>query len=215
MPRKIVLSKNYLNSTRGKNSTRLYSDEHREKLRESWRDAPMERRARWNEIVADYNARKRKEINERIGKSCTVCKSFKALEEFPKNIASADGYNTMCIECRREYDRVRYETKGHSIRERVKRYRQLNLPKVNAADAARIKRRKFATPDWLSAIQWAQIEEFYELAAAKTMQTGIDHHVDHIVPIKGKKVSGLNVPWNLQLLTAQKNMRKSAAFIEE
>jgi hypothetical protein len=139
----------------------------------------------------------------------------KALEEFPKNITSADGYGTMCLECRREYDRKRYEIKGMSIRARVKRYRTENLPKVNAADSAKIKRRKHATPQWLSWFHRIQIEEFYEIAAARTMQTGEKHHVDHIVPIKGKKVSGLNVPWNLQVLTATHNLRKHAMFVQE
>lgn len=215
MPRKLVYSQEYLNSSRYRDSARLYSPEHREKLKETCRLSPPSRRERWMEIVEDQVAKKRDEIERRTHKVCCTCKILKPLGDFAKNRAQADGHATVCLECRREYDRVRYQNKGIEIRERVKRYRKSNLPKVNAADAAKIKRRKHATPKWLSWFHLLQIEEFYELAAAKTMQTGIEYHVDHIVPIKGKKVSGLNVPWNLQLLTARENMRKHAKFTEE
>ena len=71
-----------------------------------------------------------------------------------------------------------------------------------------------ATPTWLTAIQFAQIEEFYEVAVARSAQTGTVHHVDHIHPLMGRNFRGLHVPWNLQVLTGADNQRKHARLVD-
>lgn len=91
---------------------------------------------------------------------------------------------------------------------RTAEWNRLNKPK-KAQNASKKRLAEIsATPFWLTPIQKAQIQEFYEIASAKTMQTGVVHHVDHIHPIQGKGFNGLHVPWNLQILTAKENVSK-------
>lgn len=70
-----------------------------------------------------------------------------------------------------------------------------------------------ATPKWLTIEHWLKIEQFYLEAARLTSLTGISHHVDHIHPLQHPDLSGLHVPWNLQVIPAFMNLKKSNKLI--
>jgi hypothetical protein len=61
------------------------------------------------------------------------------------------------------------------------------------------------TPHWANR---EAIEQYYALARMRTAETGVRHAVDHIVPINGRKVSGLHVETNLQVISHSENSRK-------
>lgn len=76
---------------------------------------------------------------------------------------------------------------------------------ANKRRAAKLQR----TPAWadLDAIRAVYLE-----AQRRTRETGIQHHVDHEIPLQGRLVSGLHVHNNLQILTGSENSKKRNRF---
>jgi|ERR1035437_212838 hypothetical protein len=93
-------------------------------------------------------------------------------------------------------------------------YRKNNPGKVNALTAKRRATKLNATPKWLTKAQKLEIEAIYIEAARLTKETDIPHEVDHILPLQGKDVWGLHVPWNLQILKMNENRKKGNKIID-
>ena len=88
------------------------------------------------------------------------------------------------------------------------RLRSMMSASVRKRQAAKIKR----TPPWLSDEDAERMKVKYAEARWMTRRTGFPHHVDHIVPLQGKTVSGLHVPWNLRVIPGRENSKKHNSF---
>ena len=114
-------------------------------------------------------------------------------------------------------DKLKEYRKANSdkISEQQKEYAKANRPIYNAYNAKRRSKKLQATPPWLTKEHLSAIRDFYTESKALEKSTGIKHHVDHIVPLQGKNVCGLHVPWNLQVLTAPENIAKKNRYPDE
>lgn len=100
----------------------------------------------------------------------------------------------------------------NSVAKISKRYRN-NNPEKNALFCAKRRAENIkATPKWLTKEHLEQIEDFYIIAKMFQLYTGQQYHVDHIVPLRGKNVSGLHTPWNLQVILAKENLSKGNRY---
>ena len=105
-----------------------------------------------------------------------------------------------------------YETKKEKIKQYQLEYKKLYPSKVNALSKKRKAGKKQRTPAWLTDIDFERMETQYKLAYYLTKLTGTKYHVDHIVPLHGKNVSGLHTPTNLQVIPAILNLKKGVSF---
>ena len=165
-----------------------------------------------------------------IGKKCPQCQRDlqRAANATPEKKAK-----------RAEYDRLRWEHDRGRMEAKNRRYYALNRCELNAQkrgywsdnrekmkaardrwaaenahvirhlNAARKKHIKCATPSWAD---MGAIKAVYLEAERLTKETGIEHHVDHIVPLKGELVCGLHVHWNLRPLPWSENVSKKNKF---
>jgi len=90
-----------------------------------------------------------------------------------------------------------------------KRNYQNNKKEYYARSAQRRVLKLQATPSWLTNRQLEDIKEIYRDAYNCRWLNEEPLHVDHIVPVNSELVCGLHVSWNLQILTASENLKKS------
>lgn len=133
----------------------------------------------------------------------------------------------VCMECEKEKaqrfrnenpelsrakKREAYKINAAHARAQKKVYRENNRGKINALVAARKAVVKQRTPLWLSAFDKLKIKCMYQLAAMYTKGNGESWHVDHILPLQGKTVSGLHTPSNLRVLRGVENIAKKNKY---
>jgi hypothetical protein len=79
-----------------------------------------------------------------------------------------------------------------------------------AKEASKVSGRRkliaLVTPCWASK---EAILAFYEEAQIVSASTGVMHHVDHIVPLTSKCVSGLHCEANLRVIPGAENLSKA------
>lgn len=104
------------------------------------------------------------------------------IENHDRKLETMKNWAKSCPEKRREYKAKRSDLKRHSV------------------------------PSWMTTEELNQIDALYTKATQLTIDTGIPHHVDHLIPIVNDLVCGFHVYSNLQILTAKDNLRKSNFF---
>lgn len=117
------------------------------------------------------------------------------------------------LEASRQLGRTRYAqekqdpNKYQQYLVRAKKYKASDLGKARhrAKEAKRRSALLKRLPKWVSSEELRLIKLFYADCPK-------GYHVDHIVPLRGKNVSGLHVLNNLQYLPASENCKKSNKF---
>ena len=152
-----------------------------------------------------YNAKNRLKIAEYNKKYKTTHK-----EEVSKAVKSYYLKNKVKID---NYTKTYYQAHRDEIIQNVLDSSRKNRGLSNYRKTMYKKKVKKATPKWLSVLQLQEIRNIYVKAKELEQENGIERHVDHIIPIQGKNVCGLHVPWNLQVLTAVDNLTKGNRYV--
>ncbi len=157
-------------------------------------------------------------------KQCLTCKNIKSLVNFHRY---KNDYKSSCKECRnaakrlyRKLNQQKCNTYNKNWQKQnpmrankaTAKWKKNNIAKINALNSKRYAAKLQRTPKWLTETHYQQIEIFYDAASQLTQEFGIKMEVDHIVPLQGKNVSGLHVPWNLQILSKKLNSGKRNTF---
>lgn len=171
-------------------------------------------------------------------KRCSRCKLECDRSNFLRASKRADGLHPWCKNCWREWRsknfekrraleasyyeankekvkearRARYKASPVVPRSMQSEWRKNNPGKAAAHIAAYKSRKRNAMPVWADR---DMIEWLYELAQRRSDETGVQHHVDHIIPLAGRRACGLHVPANLRIIPASENASKGAREVNE
>lgn len=157
-------------------------------------------------------------------KICKECNLVKELSAFGIQKSCADGLRTSCKECRKieskkwyeckkeelsEYYAVKYLENKEVISSRNNKWKKDNPSKRAAYKANRRAAELGAMPKWADI---EKIKRFYRLAKVMSLISVHKYHVDHIIPLQGKKVCVFHIETNLQVIKASDNLIKGNKY---
>jgi len=145
-------------------------------------------------VVGRENMRRARVNKPEVLKARKIAQYRKAIEKNPNSGAE------------------RYAKNRDKQLERGKQYAKANPHIFRINGSLRRARKNNATPSWLVGELFDQVKAIYTEASKLTDSQGNRIQVDHIVPLRGKLVSGLHVPWNLRLATKTENCKKNSKF---
>lgn len=156
-------------------------------------------------------------------KLCSKCGFMKELYRFGKDLRKKSGLTSECKICKNKLckewslkNKERHAATRAAWREKHREYHkqysrlwlQDNLGRHSERERLRSDIKKLATPMWLSKDQIKYMKDLYLNARILSKFFNERCEVDHIVPLQSKNVTGLHVPWNLQVVTKEYNQKK-------
>lgn len=151
------------------------------------------------------NPEKVKEQNKRYAEKHPETLRVKALRHKVKNIEAIRIKD-------KESSKAYREANKEKVAASKRKYAQENKHIINATVARRKAAKLERTPGWLTEFDKLKIKCLYSIAAMLTRENKEPWHVDHIIPLQGKLVSGLHVPSNMQVLRGIENVSKKNTF---
>ena len=149
---------------------------------------------------------------------CVDCKKQTFKKAYKKDKLKWLGYSSKWEyenrDRRKKYASEYRASNVDKIKDAARRYAEKNKAKRSFFESVRNARKKQAFPKWLTPKEINHIEVIYKHARHLSLLSGHKLVVDHMVPLAGKNVCGLHVPWNLQIIDVASNSKKYTALTE-
>jgi len=146
-------------------------------------------------------------------KACSKCKEVKSLFDFAKQRSNKDGLCYWCKSCKYALTNKWKIGNKENLQKYKKEYAFKKQAKLTGLERKRQAAKLARTPAWLTDFDKLHMECLYQVSAMRTRESGYGWHVDHVIPLQGKTVSGLHVPSNLRVIPATENLRKNNLYV--